>query len=214
MNHELVIFDCDGVLVQSEPLVNRLFVEMIGEFGHSLDVEASLREFSGVSLANRVAVVGARFSWTPPEGFIAMLLERLSTVVATALRATDGIRAAIEALTTPYCVASNGLPEEIKARLTAAGLIDLFPTRRFSASEVARPKPAPDVYLHAARTLGVAPARCVVVEDSLPGVRAAVLAGMRVLAYASATEPSALRALGAVVFDDMRALPALLRESF
>lgn len=214
MNHELVIFDCDGVLVQSEALVNRLFVEMIAEVGFALDEGESLREFSGVALASRVAVVVARFGWSSPDGFVKAFLGRLSTVVAKELRATEGVRDAIEALTTPYCVASNGIPEEIQARLTAAGLFDLFPKWRFSASEVAHPKPAPDVYLHAARTLGVVPSRCVVIEDSLPGVRAAVLAGMPVLAYASATDPNVLRTVGAIVFDDMRALPALLRDSF
>ncbi len=207
---DLVIFDCDGVLVDSEPLVNRVFVGMLREAGHVLDEDACLRELTGCSLATRLEIVEPRTGFRHGEGFVDELLRRLGELVERELRPTVGVVEALERIRIPRCVASNGLPEEIEKRLRAARLLRFFPTNRFSAAQVARPKPAPDVYLFAARSMRVAPERCVVVEDSLPGVRSAIAAGMRTLAFVPLGASDAHAALGAEVFSDMRALPALL----
>jgi HAD superfamily hydrolase (TIGR01509 family) len=208
----LVIFDCDGVLVDSEPLVNRVFLGMLAELGYELDEAESLRELSGCSMAARLAVVGARLGWSPPPGFEAEFHRRLAARVGRELEAVEGVREALAQLTAPTCVASNGSLEEIRMRLAAVGLLERFEAHLFSAIEVRRAKPAPDVYLHAAKAMGVEPARCAVVEDSVPGVRAAVAAGMAVFGYARLTAEAALREAGACTFHRMAELPALLGE--
>jgi len=121
--------------------------------------------------------------------------------------------AALAAVRRPWCVASNGTHEDMRTRLGIAGLLAKFDPPLFSATEVTRPKPAPDLFLHAAAAMGTAAGRCVVVEDSVPGVEAGVAAGMMVLGFARITEADALREAGADAFDDMSALPNLLAAS-
>lgn len=209
---ELVIFDCDGVLVDSEPLVNRVVVEMLAELGYALDEAQSLREFSGCSLSARFLVLGARLGWSPAPGFEAAFHERLGDLVRRELRAVEGVREALAEIAQPICVASNGSLDEIRARLGATGLLARFEGALFSAIDAGRAKPAPDVFLHAARSTGVEPARCAVVEDSVPGVLAANRAGMLVFGYAGLTDAASLSAAGARTFDRMSELPALLHE--
>ena len=117
-------------------------------------------------------------------------------------------------LAIPYCVASNGMPDRVRVTLDSAGVLRYFEGRIFTSSEVANPKPAPDLFLHAAASMKAAPAACLVIEDTATGVRAACAAGMRVLGYigGSASDAAALERNGAVVFDDMSRLPGLLRE--
>lgn len=207
----LVIFDCDGVLVDSEPIVNRVFVDMLSERGYSLDYEGTLREFSGGTMATRLASTQARFGWVAPDGFTAAFDRRLQAAFERELRPVQGVRAVLDQLSAPWCVASNGAPEDIRTRLGLAGLLKRFDPRLFSAAEVARGKPAPDLFLHAASAMGVAFDQCVVVEDSVPGVRAGVAAGMTVLGFSALTSSDALREAGAAPFDDMSLLPSLLQ---
>ncbi|HEV7732612.1 MAG TPA: HAD family hydrolase [Candidatus Binatia bacterium] len=210
MPADLIIFDNDGVLVDSEPIVNRLFVEMLGELGHSLDYEGTLREFSGGTMAGRLAVIEPRLGWRAPAEFTAEYDRRLRARLARELRPIPGIRQVLSELSRPWCVASNAAPEDMCGRLGWAGLLADFAPPMFSATQVPRGKPAPDLFLYAAATMGAAPDRCVVVEDSVPGVQAAVAAGMPVLGFARLTSPDALRAAGAAVFDDMSLLPELV----
>jgi HAD superfamily hydrolase (TIGR01509 family) len=138
--------------------------------------------------------------------------DALHVELARGVKPVAGIPELLRSLPVPYCVASNGEPEHMRIALTAAGLMPLVQGRLFSAALVARPKPAPDVYLHAASTMGVAPEHCAVVEDTPTGVRAGLAAGMRVFAYAGGpqTDRDVVAELGATVFDDMRKLPGLL----
>jgi len=207
----LVIFDCDGVLVDSEPIVNRVFVDMLTESGYSLDYEHTLREFSGGTMATRLESTHASLGWVAPDNFAADFDRRLLAAFESELRPVQGIRAVLEHLPGPWCVASNGTPQDIRTRLGLAGLLERFDPRLFSAAEVQRGKPAPDLFLHAASAMGVACDRCVVVEDSVPGVRAGVAAGMTVLGFSALTSSDALCEAGAAVFDNMSLLPSLLQ---
>jgi HAD superfamily hydrolase (TIGR01509 family) len=207
----LVIFDCDGVLVDSEPIVNRVFVEMWAEIGFELDYERSLREFSGGSMSIRLEKTQSRLRWSAPPDFVGTFDRRLREVMRRELRPVPGVMEALAALRIPWCVASNGSHEDMQTRLGLAGLRPRFEPRLFSASEVGRGKPHPDVYLHAAHCMAVEPSRCAVVEDSVAGVQAGVQAGMAVYGYAPLTPSDALRRAGARVFTDMQELPSLLQ---
>ncbi len=209
---KLVIFDCDGVLVDSEPLANRKLIEYAAAHGLTLDAEASLREFNGAALRHRVAVLSARHHWTPPADFVAQVDAAIDASVGEA-DAIPGVAAVLDQLAregVPVCLASNSRHAEIQLRLQHLGFVGRFLHCFSAAEDVANPKPAPDVYLHAAHTMGYSPADCVVIEDSENGIRAARAAGMRVLGFARFTPAERVSALGATAFGDMRELPALL----
>ena len=158
----------------------------------------------------RIATISARFGWHPPNAFEEVFHAHLAQRVTAELRPVDGARELLSRLDLPFCLVSNGSHEEIRQRLDATDLRALFGDRIVSAEDVARPKPAPDVYLFAARRMGVAPAQCLVIEDSVPGVRAAVAAGMRVLARAALTDEALLVAAGARTFHDYGEVDALI----
>lgn len=210
---DLVIFDCDGVLVDSEPLVNRAFVEVVARDGVELDERSCLERFTGVSLGARVATVREEHGWRTSPWFERRFEARLAELVRQELRAVPGAADAVAEIRAPRCVASNGTLFEMTARLGRAGLLDRFAPHLFSAAERAHSKPFPDVYLHAASTMGVAPELCAVVEDSAPGVQAGVAAGMTVFGYAPDNRGDELSLLGARVFQSMAELPALLKRA-
>ncbi len=210
---DLVIFDCDGVLVNTEPLVDRVYHQMLNEHGQTLGYRTSPLEFSGVAIHDRLAVTSQRLGWTPPETFLPEFFERLALLSEKELQPVEGIRELIESLTVPICVASNGSREEIVLRLRVAGLTGHFGNAIFSGLEVPHPKPAPDVFLAAARAFNVPPARCIVIEDSIPGVTAAVRAGMKVYGHAAMTDKEKLRQAGALPFDNMRELKSILSNA-
>ena len=211
MPFDLLILDCDGVLVDSEPIVNQVFVQMLSDRGFRLDLDETLREFAGSSLSNRLTVVGGRLGWAVPAEFIAAFEHRLAQQFHQKLRPVSGVADALTQLGGRRCVASNGSHADMRLRLGLVQLLQHFEPHLFSASEVARAKPHPDLFAHAARKMGAAAARCAVVEDSLAGVQAGIGAGMRVFGYAALTDASVLREAGAVVFDCMSELPNLVR---
>ena len=214
--YTLTIFDCDGVLVDSEPASNRVMVEMLAGAGFAISLEDCMARFVGKSMATVQAEVEAETGLTLPLGWPektrARTIETLQRERVGAIPGIHEVVAAHRSADRPYCVASSGRVEKMQATLGSAGLLEAFSEVLFSASLVERGKPAPDLFLHAAETMGHPPEACVVVEDSLPGVQAAVAAGMRVCAYAAApyVDAEAYRALGADVFTDMSALPWLL----
>ena len=209
---DLVIFDCDGVLVNSEPLANQVYIRMLGDFGHQVEDEhyQYLREFSGATITKRLEVTSQKLNWTPPANFLDIFNERLSALVDNELRPVPGIHSLITSLTVPICVASNGSREDILARLRIAQLTDQFGEAIFSATEVPHPKPAPDVFIAAARAFNVSPARCVVIEDSVSGVIAAICAGMKVYGYTALTPSESLVEAGAIPFTNMMELQTIL----
>lgn len=210
-SYDLVIFDCDGVLVNSEPLANRVFVQILEEYGYSVNEAEYQREFSGAAISQRLAVTSKRLNWTPPENFHAMFNVRLAKLTEQELEPVADIHTLIESLSVPICVASNGSRSEIALRLKIAQLTDKFGTFIFSGLETAHPKPEPDVFLAAAHSFSIPPSRCIVIEDSVPGVTAAVRAGMRVYGHAAITPSETLREAGAIPFANMLELKSLLR---
>lgn len=209
----LIIFDCDGVLVDSEPIVNRVFVEMMGELGYHLDYEATLREFSGAARGTRLKMCQEWFDWTPPAEFVQDFERRLVEAMNSRLSPVPGVRDVLDRLGIPRCVASNGTHDDMRSRLGLTGLLEDFDPHLFSASDVAQPKPAPDLFLHAAQSMGVAPEGCVVIEDSVTGVQAGVSAGMTVFGFARITPAHLLQEAGARVFQSMTDLPKLLEKT-
>jgi len=210
----LVIFDCDGVLVDSEPVANRTLGHMLRELGLELTPEQIFERFVGYSLPHCLRVIEGMLGHPPPENFLRDLQARTFAAFKTELRAMPGIEQALDALEAaglPYCVASSGDHEKMNTTLGITGLLPRFAGRIFSVTQVARGKPAPDVYLFAARQLGTEPSACVVVEDTPPGVQAGAAAGMTVFGFSAHTPEQKLRAAGAHrTFDDLRQLFSML----
>jgi HAD superfamily hydrolase (TIGR01509 family) len=212
----LVIFDCDGVLVDSEPLACASFSRAIRAEGLDWSVEETMRRVMGLSLKTSLEICEAELGRKLPGDFLEkMQAVTYQTFRDAPLQPVAGVKDAVTALQAAgidTCVASSGAPEKMRFTLGLTGLWDLFDGRIFSASQVPRGKPFPDLFLHAAISMNVQPFDCVVVEDSLPGVQAARAAGMKALAYAG--EPyanrHALQKAGGRVFDDMKQLPGLV----
>jgi HAD superfamily hydrolase (TIGR01509 family) len=211
MKRHLVAFDCDGVLVDSEPVVNRVFSELVARAGVRLDVEASLIRFTGVSMPERIAAIRDEYGWTPSPTFDRDFDELQREAFRTGLPAIPGAEAAVHSVRALRAVVSNGTVAEMTLKLTTVGLLDAFTPNLFSAHDVPRSKPAPDVYLKAVTTLGVTAKDAIAIEDSVPGARAALAAGLTVFGYAGKSKGDALALLGVHVFHDMAELPELLR---
>jgi HAD superfamily hydrolase (TIGR01509 family) len=209
---DLVIFDCDGVLVDSERIANIEFARLLAELGLDFTLEQMFEQFVGRSMAACMQQVQELLGRAPPPDFESRLRACTEQALRRDLTEVRGVREAIAAIALPRCVASSGDHAKMRLTLGITGLLPLFEGRLFSVTEVARGKPAPDVFLLAARCMGAQPARTAVVEDSLSGVQAAVAAGMRVFGYAALGDPSRLARAGATVFSDMAELPGLLQR--
>ncbi|MFD8983681.1 HAD family hydrolase [Streptomyces sp. NPDC059564] len=213
MGYELVIFDNDGVLVDSEPLSNTILSAYLTELGHPTTYDESLRDYMGAAVHRVHDLVYERSGQRLPEEFDHTLQERVTAAFARELKPVPGVTevlAELSAQGVPYCLASSGTHERIRVGHRSAGLDEWFEEEWiFSAEDVGRGKPAPDLFLHAADMMGVAPARCVVVEDSRLGVEAARAAGMDVLAYTSMSPADALPGATAY-FGEMKELYGLL----
>lgn len=212
----LVIFDCDGVLVDSEILAARVLAELATALGYPLTAQACLDRFTGIALKDVFARIEADRGRPLPADFALRVQAADAAAFARDLRPVAGVTALLADFPWRRCVASSGTPEKIRTTLGLTGLRDRFEPHLFSAAMVARGKPAPDLFLHAARAMGVAPAACVVIEDAAAGIAAAVAAGMRGFGFVGASHcgpghAALLTAAGAErVFDDMAELPALL----
>ena len=211
---DLVIFDCDGVLVDSERIVNEIFCTMLNELGLALTLDDMFERFVGYSMPQCIALITEMHGAPPPDTFVRELQSREARALKERIRPIPGVAEVLKSLSLPYCVASSGEHEKIRLTLGATGLLPHFEDRIFSVVDVERPKPAPDVFLLAARRLGAEPSRCVVVEDTPAGVRAGVAAGMHVLGFSANTPEHRLKEAGAhEVFSEMRLLPQLLETS-
>jgi HAD superfamily hydrolase (TIGR01509 family) len=212
----LVIFDCDGVLVDSEPVSNRILAEELSLLGWPMDTDEATRRFLGVTLADMQPIIEQRLGQRLPDGWHADVTTRIVRALALEARPIPGAVEALAALTrmgVPWRVASNSSHAEMEAKFVRLGIGDLVAGRVHSFTDVARGKPAPDLFLAAAAAEGVAPAECLVIEDSLPGVRAAVAARMDCLGYAPLSDGALLRAAGAVPFRAMSDLPRLIEAA-
>lgn len=188
----LVIFDCDGVLVDSEILSNGLLAEMMTELGHAMTTEEALQRFAGRSLADVLALAESVLGRPIPEELGRRYSRRLSERLRHELKPVAGAKETVAALACPHCVASSSTFERIRLSLDVTGLAPLFGDNIFSATQVAHGKPAPDLYLFAAKAMAAAPSACVVVEDSPLGVTAGVAAGMTVIGFTGAEHGTGL----------------------
>jgi HAD superfamily hydrolase (TIGR01509 family) len=213
MHYDLVIFDNDGVLVDSEPISNRLLAGYLTELGHPTSYEDSIRDYMGSAMHRIHDLVQARTGQRLPEDFDDVFHGRVFAAFERELEPVAGAVGVLEKLAADgvaYCVASSGSHERIRVGHRKTGLDRWFDDGRiFSSQDVGRGKPAPDLFLYAAERMGVEPARCVVVEDSPLGVRAAVAAGMDVYGFTGMTPAD--RLMGATqLFSDMGELADLL----
>jgi HAD superfamily hydrolase (TIGR01509 family) len=213
---DLIIFDCDGVLVDSEVISCRAHAQTLTRHGYSITPDQVLDRFLGVSDLEARRTIEAEIGRLLPDDFEAQVKQATLQFYAGDLRAISYIDEAIAAIGLPKCVASSGTPEKIRHGLTCAGLYDQLAPHIFSATQVKHGKPAPDLFLFAAGQMQTPPARCLVIEDSIPGITGALAAGMTVLGFhgGSHCRPGygdTLQAAGAILtFDDMRQLPALI----
>jgi len=215
-NLDLVIFDCDGVLVDSEVISCQAHAEVLSLCGYPITAAQVFDRFLGRSLKQAKVEVEAELGRSLPDDFNAQLQDRLFGAFARDLQVVRGIPEALDAIDRPVCVASSGSHQRMRVSLGATGLYDRLAPHIFSASQVENGKPAPDLFLFAAAQMKARPAACVVIEDSLAGIRGAVAAGMSVLGFHGGSHcrpghADSLRAAGAtLVFDDMRRLPGIL----
>ncbi|WP_144106980.1 HAD family hydrolase [Paraburkholderia sp. BCC1886] len=216
---DAVLFDCDGVLVDSEPITNRILTEMLGELGWSLSVAETMRIFVGKAVKDEAALIEARTGFAITTDWLMQFRARRNAALDVELEAIAGAETAVRALYKTLegriAVASGADRIKVELQLTKANMLDCFAGRIFSGHETPRSKPYPDVYLAAAAGLGIDPARCAVVEDTVTGATAGVAAGATVFGYCPKelghSSAAALLAAGAVqVFQDMASLPALL----
>jgi HAD superfamily hydrolase (TIGR01509 family) len=208
---ELVIFDCDGVLVDSELITNRIFAKMLNELGIPISIEEMFERFVGRSMPQCLEIIADLLGRPVPDGFVDDYYARSRAALQRELKAVPDIELVLAALDSPFCVASSGTHEKMQTTLGVTGLLPLFSGRIYSVTEVPRSKPFPDVYLHAARQQGVAPVACAVIEDTPTGVIAGVAAGMTVFGYCALMPKHRLIEAGAHhTFDRMRELPKLL----
>ncbi len=216
----LVIFDCDGVLVDSEPISIRVLVEELARFGYAIDEATAYERFLGRSLAAVQGMLREELGFDLPGERLEAMRITLFERYRRELQTIPGISETLDRLTIPYCVASSSLPERIRVSLEVTGLLPRFADHIFSAAMVKQGKPAPDLFLHVAREMRASPCACLVIEDSPPGIIAARNAGMRVFAFTGGAHAGGaafgrqLAALGADhVFADMRELPDLIAKA-
>lgn len=213
---DLVIFDCDGVLVDSEVITHEVLADALRGLGIDLTVDEAMRLFMGNVLADTVAIVEARLGQPLPDGFFEAWREELyATFRERPVKAVPGVERVLDALDVPACVVSNGPLKKLRTTLGVTGLLARFEDRLFSPDLGLRGKPHPDLFVAAAERFGADPARTAVVEDSPGGIVGARRAGMIAFGYAAAphTDAAALEAAGAVVFDDMAELGRVMSEA-
>jgi HAD superfamily hydrolase (TIGR01509 family) len=215
---DLVIFDCDGVLVDSEVISCRAHSQILTRHGYPITPEQVFDRFLGRSMRQATLEVEAELGHSLPDDFHTQVYAEIFRLFAASLEATPHIDEALAAIALPVCVASSGPPEKISASLNRVGLYDRFAPHIFSAVQVPNGKPAPDLFLFAAEQMRTSPARCLVIEDSVSGIAGALAAGMTVLGFHGGSHcrpgyADTLRAAGAAMtFDDMRQLPGLIAQ--
>ena len=206
---ELVIFDCDGVLVDSERIANEVFATVLNEeCGFSLSLDDMFQTFVGCSSSQCMEIIEEMLGIAPPPNLEQRYKEEINKALSTSVTAVAGIEKALSDISIPFCVASGGSHEKMQTTLGKTNLLQHFEGKLHSTSDVDRGKPHPDIYLHAAGKMGVFDSsKCLVIEDSPLGVRGGVSAGMAVFGYAELMSESRLLEAGAHhTFNDMHNL--------
>jgi HAD superfamily hydrolase (TIGR01509 family) len=207
---EAVIFDCDGVLVDTELISNTVLAGLLTQAGLATTLEDCMRDYRGRSITSVLALAAQRHGAPLPDDLADRYYADVEAVFVRELEPVPGIVDALGRIALPSCVASSGPHHKMAVTLRRTGLWERFEGRIFSATEVQHGKPAPDLFLHAAQAMGFDPGSTAVVEDSIPGIEAACAAGMRALAFARHTDAGELAAAGGEPFADMAELPGLL----
>lgn len=207
---QCIIFDCDGVLVDSEILSNRVLIDMSRQHGLEMTLEEAVATFGGRGLKECFSMIEQRAGCTLPPDFVHTFRSRSYEVFMRELQPVKGMPEFLDTLTTDRCVASSGPQEKIRLNLALTGLVGVFGRNIFSSYDIGSWKPEPDIFLHAARSMGYDIAECIVIEDSVAGVQAAVAGGFRVFGLAHHYNEAHLREAGATVFHEVAELPALL----
>ena len=205
-----IIFDCDGTLVDSEPLTNKVIAEMAGELGIKMTWQEATSMWGGKTIDAVVYGMRELSGKDLPDSWVPRLTQKVSEAYKYDLVPMDGISEVLDSLKVAKCVASNGRPGHVEDSLKLTGLYKYFEDRVYTASEVAKPKPDPALFLYAADKMGFSKEECVVVEDSITGVTASVRAGIRVLGLVKMVSKDELIKAGAEPFTNMRELPNLL----
>lgn len=204
---KLIIFDCDGVLVDSELIINTVFSNLLAEIGIHFKIEEMYEHFVGYSFAQCLIKIKALSGKMPPPDFEKKYRQETTSALEKDLLPVYGIKEFIQQLDSPYCVASSGSHKRMQSTLGITGLLPYFKNNIFSVHDVTHGKPHPDVYLYAAKIMGFKPSECIVIEDSPLGVSGGVAAGMIVLGYAERTPVYKLEDAGAhQVFSQMKPL--------
>jgi len=217
--YDLIIFDCDGVLVDSEALACVVHAEVLTEYGYTITAAQVHERFLGRSAREARLEVESELGRVLPDTYTVQLRATIDRVFGEKLTPVPYIAETLGRLSQRTCVASSGTPTRIRSSLGTTELIDYFAPNLFSAMQVERGKPAPDLFLFAAAQMNTPPARCLVIEDSVPGVTGARAAGMAVIGFTGGShcrpgDADRLRAAGAtIVIDDMRDLPALTAQT-
>ena len=210
MTVKCIIFDCDGTLVDSERLTNEVIAEMANELGIDITGEEATKMFGGKTLDAVIYGMRELSQGDIPKDWLPRLIQKVSDAYKTDLLPMDGIKELLDNVSVPVCVASNGDPRHVNGSLKLTGLSKYFGENIFTASMVGAPKPAPDLFLYAANKMNFKPKECVVIEDSVPGVTAAVRANIKVYGLIKLCSEDELNNAGAIPFTNMSELPDLL----
>lgn len=210
MKYKCIIFDCDGVLVDSEAISAKIFQNMIFELGTKIDFETVLEQITGTSMKENLKFFRENIKGELPAGFESDFRKRSYEAYKTDLKPIKGIHDLLNMIKIPIAMASSGPIEKIKLNLTTTNLIDKFGDNIFSCYDIGSWKPEPEIYLYAAKKMGFRPEECAVVEDSLVGVQAAKAGGFDVFAFSNTEKRSSFKLLDATVFSTMEELSNLL----
>ena len=210
MTPKCIIFDCDGTLVDSEHVTNQIIAEMAGELGITMTGDEATATFGGKTLDAVLYKMRELSGKEIPDDWLPRLIKRVSEAWKTELNPVNGVRELLENLNISICVASNGEPIHVNQSLEMTGLRGFFDGNIFCASDVGVPKPAPDLFLYAAKKMGFKPEQCIVIEDSISGVMAANRAKIKVYGLVKMCSAEELENAGAIPFTNMQNLPALL----
>jgi HAD superfamily hydrolase (TIGR01509 family) len=206
MKYKCVIFDCDGVLVDSETISAKIFQQMAAELGFEIDYKSVLEQITGTSMTENLRFFGENIKGDLPADFESEYRKRSYEAFKTKLQPIKGVHELLDKIKVPVGVASSGPVEKIKLNLTNTGLLKYFGNNIFSCYEIGSWKPEPEIYKHAAKTMGFKPGECAVIEDSEVGVKAAVTGGFNVYGFANGKNKTAFNKLGVTVFSEMKEL--------
>ncbi|MBM6550338.1 HAD family hydrolase [Marinomonas ostreistagni] len=209
-SYEAILFDCDGVIVDTESLSSQILKQQLREIGLDLDDHTMHTQFAGFTTAENMQLVEQMLGRSVPNGFLEQYRQAFHSSILSHLEPIQGVRQLLSKIDKPIAMATNANRHEMNLKLELIGLTETFSTR-FAVDDVEHGKPAPDLYLKAAAALNVAPEHCIVIEDSVAGIRAGVAAGATVLAYSDVISRDAQLAAGAsATFNSMKELEALL----